>query len=112
MSPIDEPIVRRLQSAVTAVICLLSPETAQAETFNRACTSVPRHLWLSLQALETKVESQGYKIEKGRLTSTCAAFESLNADNARVELFVDPTNGEIKGTVKLARRQRDLNGRP
>jgi len=69
-------------------------------------------LWLSLQALETKVESQGYKIEKSRLTSTCAAFESLNADNARVELFADPTNGEIKGTVKLASRQRDLSGRP
>ena len=51
----------------------------------------PAPLWLSLQALETKVESQGCKIVKSRLTSTCAAFESLNADNARVELFVDPT---------------------
>jgi hypothetical protein len=54
-------------------------------------------LWLSPQALETKVEAQGYKIQKSRLTSTCAAFEALNEDGARVELFVDPTNGEIKG---------------
>jgi len=69
-------------------------------------------LWLSLQALETKVESQGYKIERSWLTSTCAAFEWLNADNARVELIVDPANGELKGTVKPASRQRDLSGRP
>ncbi len=104
--------MRRLQTAATAaIIGLLWPGAVQAETFNRACTTVPRHLWLSLQALETKVESQGYKIEKSRLTSTCAAFESLNADNAKVELFVDP-NGEIKGTVKLASRPRVLSGRP
>ena len=90
----------RLQLLVLAtMICLLWAESAQAEKFNRICTSVPRHLWLSLQALETKVEARGYKIHKSRLTSTCAAFEALNEDGASVELFVDPTNGEIKGRV-------------
>ena len=28
--------------------------------------------------------------------STCAAFEAFNEDGARAELFVDPTNGEIR----------------
>ncbi len=94
--------MRRLRLLVfAAMICLPWAETAQAEKFNQACTSVPRHLWLSLQALETKVEARGYKILKSRLTSTCAAFEALNEDGASVELFVDPTNGEIKGRVKL-----------
>lgn len=83
-----------------AMACLLWAGTAQAEKFNQACTSVPRHLWLSLQALETRVEAQGYKIQKSRLTSTCAAFEALNERGARVELFVDPTNGEIMGRLK------------
>jgi hypothetical protein len=82
---------------MAATICPLWAESAQAEKFNETCTSVPRHLWLSPQALETKVEAQGYKIQKSRLTSTCAAFEALNEDGASVELFVDPTNGEIKG---------------
>jgi hypothetical protein len=82
------------------MICLLWGETARAEKFNQACTSVPRHLWLSLQALETKVEAQGYKIHQSRLTSTCAAFEAINVDGAGVELFVDPTNGEIKGRAR------------
>ena len=77
----------------------LTKEYGIIRVLNRACTSVPRHLWLSLQALETKVEAQGYKVQKSRLTSTCAAFEALNSNGARVELFVDPTNGEVVGKV-------------
>jgi hypothetical protein len=84
---------------LAAGIFLLCVQAAQAENFNRACTSMPRHLWLSLQALETKVEAQGFRVQKSRLTSTCAAFEALNSNGARVELFVDPTNGEIVGKV-------------
>jgi hypothetical protein len=99
--------MHRLRLLVSAaMICLLWAETAQAEKFNQTCTSVPRHLWLSLEALETKVEAQGYKIQRSRLASTCAAFEALNEDGARVELFVDPTNGEIKGRVKLQHAAR------
>ena len=37
------------------------------------------------------------RLQKSRLTSTCAAFEALNSSGARLELFVDPTNGEIVG---------------
>ncbi len=94
--------MRRLRLLVSAVIlCLPSAEGVQAAKFNQNCTSIPRHLWLSLQALETKVEAQGYKIQKSRLTSTCAAFEALSDDGGHLELFVDPTNGEVKGRVKL-----------
>ena len=41
--------------------------------------------------------SARHKVQKSRLTSTCAAFEALNSSGARLELFVDPTNGEIVG---------------
>jgi len=92
--------MRRLWSLISAAgIFVLCVQGAEAEKFNRACTSVPRHLWLSLRALETKVEAQGYRVQKSKLTSTCAAFEALNSSGARVELFVDPTNGEIVGKV-------------
>ncbi len=101
MSPIDKPPMHRVRLLVCAVtICMAPAEAAQSERFKAACTSVPRHLWLSLQALETKVEALGYKVQKSRVTSTCAAIEALNEEGARVELFVDPTNGEIKGLVK------------
>jgi hypothetical protein len=92
--------MRRLWSLISAAgIFVLCVQGAEAEKFNRACSSVPRHLWLSLQALETKVEAQGYRVQKSGLTSTCAAFEALSSNGARVELFVDPTNGEIAGKV-------------
>jgi hypothetical protein len=92
--------MRRPWSLLSAAgIFVLCAQAAEAEKFNRACTSVPRHLWLSLQALETKVEAQGYRVQKSRLTSTCAAFEAFNSNGARVDLFVDPTNGEILGKV-------------
>ncbi len=94
--------MRRLRLLLSAaMICLPSAEATQAVKFNQACTSIPRHLWLSLSALQTKVEAQGYKIQKSRLTSTCAAFDSLGDDGGHIEVFVDPTNGEVKGRVKL-----------
>ena len=44
--------MRRLSSLISAAgIFVLCVQAAEAEKFNRACTSVPRHLWLSLQAL-------------------------------------------------------------
>lgn len=71
--------MRRLRLLVSAgLLCLPRAEAGQAGKFNQTCTSMPRHLWLSLQALEAKVEAQGYRIQKSRLTSTCAAFEALS----------------------------------
>ena len=94
--------MRQLRLLVfAAIICLPPAEAAQPVKFNQACTSMPRHLWLSLSALQTKVEAQGYKIQKSRLTSTCAAFESIGEDGGQIEVFVDPTNGEVKGRVRL-----------
>jgi hypothetical protein len=69
--------MRRLWSLISAAgIFVLCVQAADAKKFNRACTSVPRHLRLSLQALETKVEAKGSRVQESRLTSTCAAFEA------------------------------------
>jgi hypothetical protein len=67
----------RLWSLVFAAgICLLCVQAAQAGNFNRACTSVPRHLWLSLQALETKVEAQGFKVAEEQADEHLRCFRS------------------------------------
>jgi hypothetical protein len=92
-------MVRVIVVISAATIFVLCPEAAQDQKFYRACTTAGRHLWLSLEALETRVEAQGYKIQKGRFTSTCATFEVLSATGARIELLVDPTNGEIVGKI-------------
>ena len=74
----------------------LCVQAAQAESFKRACTSVPPFMAFAASA-GNQSRSARHKVQKSRLTSTCAAFEALNSSGARLEVFVDPTNGEIVG---------------
>ena len=37
----------------------------------------------------------GYKISKAKMKDTCAEIYALDANGARTELFLDPTNGAI-----------------
>ncbi len=55
--------------------------------------------WLSLEALQTKVEALGYKVQKAKLKNACAEIYALDKNGGRVELFVDPTSGEITGQL-------------
>lgn len=70
---------------------------AQAEDFGRPCTSAPQSQWLPLDQLQAKVEAQGYKIRKAKLKNACGEIYALDKDGRRVELFVDPTSGQIVG---------------
>jgi hypothetical protein len=81
-----------LQSAATAAIICLLAWSCSVRNIQQVCTSVPRHLWLTAGAgNESRVE---------RLQER----EELADKHLR--------RGEIKGTVKLASRLRDLNGQP
>jgi hypothetical protein len=71
---------------------------AQAGGFDRPCTSAPQNQWLSIEALQQKVEAQGYKVRKAKLKSACGELYATDKSGKRVELFVDPTNGSIIGT--------------
>lgn len=71
--------------------------TAQADDFGRPCTNAPQAQWLRLGELVTKVEAQGYKVHEAELKRTCGEIEAIDPTGARVELFVDPTSGEIVG---------------
>lgn len=80
-----------------AMLGLATP--AQADTFGKPCTAAPQNKWLSLAALQKKVEAQGYKVQKAKMKDTCGELYTLDKNGNRVELFVDPTNGRIVGRL-------------
>jgi hypothetical protein len=71
---------------------------AQAGRLGRPCTSAPEAQWLSLDALKAKAEAAGYRVQKAKLKAACGEIYALDRNGARVELFVDPTSGQIVGT--------------
>lgn len=73
--------------------------SAQAGTFGKPCTTAPQNQWLSVEALQSKVEALGYKVQKAKLKNACGELYALDKSGNRVELFVDPTNGRIAGQL-------------
>ena len=82
-----------------AITMLGSATSAQAGSLGRPCTSTPQNQWLSLDALQSKVEALGYKVQKAKLKSACGELYTLDKNGNRVELFVDPTSGQIVGQL-------------
>lgn len=83
--------------AIAAVVAGGLVSAARAESLGRPCTTAPESQWLPLQALQGKIEAQGYTVKKAKLKSACAEIYALDKDGKRVELFLDPTSGEIAG---------------
>lgn len=84
---------------LTAAALLGTATLAQAGSLGRPCTSAPENQWLSIAALQGKVEALGYKVQKAKLKAACGELYTIDKAGARVELFVDPTNGEIVGKL-------------
>jgi hypothetical protein len=84
--------------AVTAAI-LGTATLAEAGSLGRPCTAAPQNQWLSIEALQNKVEALGYKVQKAKLKNACGELYTLDKNGSRVELFVDPTSGNIVGQL-------------
>lgn len=89
--------MRKILIAVVTVVAV--PAIAQAGSLGRPCTNAPQGQWLSMPALQAKVEALGYKVQKTRLKNACGELYTIDKSGGRVELFVDPTNGEIIGRL-------------
>jgi hypothetical protein len=85
--------------ALATAAAIGAAASAQAGTLGRACTTAPETEWLSLDALKGKVEALGYKVQKGKIKNACGELYALDKNGAKVELFVDPTNGAIVGQL-------------
>jgi hypothetical protein len=84
---------------LTIAAVTLGAAAAQAGSLGKPCTSAPENQWLPMRQLQTKVEAQGYKVQKAKLKNACGEFYTLDKNSNRVELFVDPTNGQIIGQM-------------
>ena len=86
--------------AMLATAALLATASiASAGSLGRPCTSAPQGRWLSLDALQAKVETLGYKVQKAKLKAACGELYTIDRNGGRVELFVDPTSGAIVGRL-------------
>lgn len=87
--------MRTTTIALAAVLSIAGAATAQASGLGKPCTTAPKDQWLSLDVLKSKIEEQGYKIEKAKIEKACGEIYARDAKGARTELFVDPTSGAI-----------------
>ena len=91
--------MRKILILAAAAAVVGSAATAQAGSLGKPCTSAPETQWLPMQQLQAKVEAMGFKVQKGKLKNACGELYTLDKDGNRVELFVDPTNGQIVGRL-------------
>lgn len=91
--------MRKIALFIATAGVLGTATVAQAGSLGRPCTAAPQSQWLTIQALEAKVEALGYKVQKSKLKAACGEIYTINKAGARVELFVDPTNGNIVGQL-------------
>ncbi len=89
--------MRKITAFAVAAAVLGTAVAAQAGSLGRPCTATPENQWLSVEALQAKIEAQGYKVQKAKLKKACGEFYTIDKDGKQVELFLDPTNGQIVG---------------
>ncbi len=82
-----------------AVAILGLATSAQAASLGRPCTDASRDRWLSIEALQGKVEAFGYKVRMVKLKNACGELYTLDKNGNRVELFVDPSDGHLVGLL-------------
>jgi len=87
--------MRTLILTTAALVALGNVSAVQAGSLGRPCTTTPEAQWLSLDALQSKVEGAGFKVQKSKLSKGCAEFYVTAQTGARMELFVDPATGTI-----------------
>jgi hypothetical protein len=92
--------VRKITIFTAAAAALLAAvATAHAGSLGRPCTAAPATRWLPLEELQAKIEAQGYKVQKAKLKNACGELYTIDKSGGRVELFVDPTSGQIVGQL-------------
>ena len=84
---------------LTVAAVTLTAAGAQAGSLGKPCTSAPEAQWLPMAQLQAKVEPKDTRNRKPILKTACCEIYTLDKNGNRVELFVDPTNGQIIGQM-------------
>ncbi len=90
--------MRRTLTLATLAVIALGSAGARAESHGGACTSAPSDQYLSAADLQAKVEAQGYTVKRVKIARACGEIYGFDKAGAKVELYVDPTNGTIVRT--------------
>lgn len=89
--------VTRLAAAAVAIVAF-GAAGAQASSLGRPCTAASENQYLSAADLQAKAEAQGYTVSRVKIAKACGEIYARDKAGARVELFVDPTNGSVVAT--------------
>ena len=85
----------------SAFILILS--LAAGAAFAKAdCPKYEKSQWMSEADAKSKIEAQGYKIDKFKIDGNCYEIYGFDKDKRKVEIYHDPVSGkavktEIKG---------------
>lgn len=91
--------MHKLAIAGIAALAAVGITAAEAGSLGRPCTAAPQGQWLSIQELSAKVEALGYKVRKAKLKKACGEIYTIDQNGEQIELFVDPTSGQIVGRL-------------
>jgi hypothetical protein len=89
---------RIITAAASMAVIVLGAAGAQASSLGRPCTDAPESQYLSVPQIQAKAEAQGYTVERVKIAKACGEVYALDKAGTKVELFLDPTNGNIVGT--------------
>lgn len=85
-------------AAAALAIVTIGAAGAHAGSLGRPCTSAPQSQYLTPAELQAKAEAQGYTVNRVKVAKACGEIYAIDKAGAKVELFVDPTNGSIVAT--------------
>lgn len=57
--------------------------------------SVPQHEWQPQQALQQKLEGEGWKIKKLKVDDGCYEVYGFNAEGKRMEVYFNPKTFDV-----------------
>jgi hypothetical protein len=93
-------MMRKLTFILAAAAACAAATSANAGDPPRACTSAPESQWLKIEAIQAKVEEQGYHVRKAKFKKNCGEVYATGKNGERLELFVDPTDARIVESKK------------
>ena len=71
------------RTAIFATGILLAAVTlADAGSLGRPCTSAPQSQWLTLDAIQVKIEALGSRIQKAKLKAACGELYTIDKNGS------------------------------
>ncbi|MCP5150302.1 MAG: PepSY domain-containing protein [Ectothiorhodospiraceae bacterium] len=84
----------------TALLASLVAALPAAASDDARCGDAPRSQWMSEDALKARLVEQGYEVRNIKVEDGCYEAYAKDASGARLEMYINPTTGEVVRTKK------------